>query len=134
MFLVKNIHGHYVPSDDESYEQSKKIKVGGEVKATKARNVKHHRKYFLLIRLGYENYSKLECTEKSFRKMMQMKAGYFDPVMNGEECVFKMPLSIDFNTLSQKGFEELYEKVLPVIANELGLQNEELQKELNEFY
>ena len=84
MYLTKT-HNGYIPSDDTSYEQSKKIKVGDEVKASKPRNAKFHRKAFVLLNLGHDNQDIYDQFEV-YRKVITIRAGYYDeaPTKNGE--------------------------------------------------
>ena len=72
MYLTKKQDGTYLPTYGSDWTESKRIKVGTEVRVTNARNVGHHRKYFALIRLAHENYRTADVTDTNFRRMIQM--------------------------------------------------------------
>lgn len=131
MFLVKNIHGHYIPSDDESFEQSKKIKVGGEVKATKARNVKFHRLAFALLQLGFNNQEKYPAFE-IYRKVQTILAGYYTEVPT-EKGTQYFADSLSFENMSAEKFDKWYEDTLTVISNQLETAPDIVRAELSQY-
>lgn len=87
---------------------------------TKVRNPYHHRKYFAFIDTVYRNlpekYDGYWPDRKSFRKAMQMYAGYFVETitLKGERQL--QPKSIKFEELDEMGFTELHNKVKAVIG------------------
>jgi len=129
MYLIKNQFGQFIPADDESHEQAKKIKVGEEVKASKARNAKFHRKAFAIINAGFQNQEKYKTLEV-FRKVMTIKAGYHDTVKDKDGNPYFIPQSLSYGNMSAETFEKWYEDTAQVIARELGITAEELKEEI----
>jgi len=133
MFLIKRKDNSYVPSDDASVEASKKIAVGEEVKATQARNVHFHRKGFALLNLGFSNQDKYEQLEV-YRKVITIKAGFFDEVEGKDGHPYYFPKSISFDKMNAEEFEKWYKATLAVISTQLQTKPEEIQAELNSYY
>ena len=54
---LRNTSSGLVPLYDEDYDKKKKLIIGKDYKAkiTLARNLKFHRKFFALVKLGFEN-------------------------------------------------------------------------------
>ena len=132
MYLVKTNNG-YIPSDDKSYEESKKIAVGTEIKGVKARNIKFHRKAFALLNLGFENQEKFESFEV-YRKVIIIRSGFYDeaPTKNGE--VYYIPKSLSFEKMSASDFEDWYDATLKVIGSDLESDPAVIRSELEGFY
>ena len=134
--IVKRSDGAMYPAYGSDYETAKKIKVGEEYQCEikQPRNLKHHRKYFALLRLGYSNQDWTE-SEEIYRKVTQIKAGYCQ-VLNipGHDEPLLIPDSIRFSKMDQEQFSELYKAVLHVIENELDMSDEQVEHELVNFY
>lgn len=87
---------------------------------TKVRNPEHHRKYFAFIDAVYRNlperFDNHWPDRESFRKGMQMYAGYFveTVTLKGERHL--QPKSIKFEELDEMGFTDLHNKVKDVIG------------------
>ena len=133
MFLTKTKAGYFIPSDEKSQDEAKKISIGEEVKATKARNVKFHRKSFALLNLGFSNQDKYENFEV-YRKIITIKAGFFDEVEGKDGHTYYIPRSLSFDSMSAEDFELWYEATLNVIANELETNAADVDAEINSFF
>ncbi len=133
MYLTKLKSGNYAPSDDKSYEDSKKIPVGSEIKGVKARNVKFHRKAFALLNLAFNNQDKYEIFEV-FRKVMIIRAGFYDeaPTKDGE--VYYIPKSLSFENMSANDFEDWYEATLNIVSKDLETDTDTINAEIQGFY
>ena len=94
------------------------------------RNGLFHRKYFGMIRLGYNNQDEFQ-NEDVFRKATEMRAGYFVPV-NVDGVEVRMSDSIAYERLSQQDFEKLYNEVWKVLQDKYGF-DEDFLNELNTF-
>lgn len=83
VFLVKQGNNSFLPSHDSDYQSLKKIKVGATVSCeiNQPRNIRHHRKFFALINMVYENQEIYDNIE-FLRKELTMKAGYYDTYLN----------------------------------------------------
>lgn len=134
MYLVKLKNGTYSPAYESDWQESNRVAVGDEVKATRARNPLFHRKFFALINLMFDNqddYKKGQ--EELFRKLMIINAGYYDEAVDKDGKVQRIPRSIAFENMSQADFEKLYEAMLDVAAVKLRTAKEEIQTELINF-
>lgn len=129
MYLVKRKDGSHIPSSDPDYEDSKKIKVGDEIKALKARNPSFHRKAFSLLNIGFENQEKYESFEV-YRKVMTILAGYFDWVPTKDGDRIPMAHSLSYENMSAEKFEKWYDDMIKVVANDLKITVEELDPQL----
>lgn len=88
------------------------------------RSPQFHRRYFALINLAFENqhhYTDIYV----FRKILEMRAGYFEPVITETKKKLYLPKSISYDTLDQTDFELLYSKVWGEIEKLLNLVKEE---------
>jgi len=128
--LVKNYDGTYSPRDPWSDEWSIKNKTGSAyaVKDTSTRNYPHTQKYFVMIRMAFDNlpevYNEKYPTELSLRKALQVAAGYFDIIYYLDGGFAKVSQSISFASMSQEEFEKLYSAVLDVILKHFGFGRE----------
>lgn len=132
MFLTKK-GGIFVPTYPADYEESGKIKDGDEVRATRARNIKFHRKFFALLKLGFENQDKIEDFE-IYRMIQVMKAGHVVFAKGTDGKDYPLPESLSFEKMGAQKFESVYNSVLTVIMKETKLTEGEIQNELISFY
>ena len=133
MYLTKRKDGAYIPSANTDYELSKKIAIGSEVKATTPRNVQFHRKGFALINLAFENQDKYDSLEV-FRKILTIKAGYFDEVEGKNGDLYYLPQSLSFEKMNAEKFEKWFNSTLEVIARETETSPEVIRQEIEGFY
>lgn len=132
-FLTKRKDGVFIPSDSEAMDFCGKIPVGDEVKISLARNPKFHRKFFALLKLGFENQERLDTMEK-YRMVTIMKAGFFEIVPNKNGEPYYIPQSIAFEKMDEEKFNKLFDAVLGVISKQLESSPEALTSELANFY
>lgn len=144
--LVKTENG-FVPAFDSDYELAKKIGLGEtrEFETKKNRNLKHHRKFFALMRLALELLPESKNEEASIYKFsfktendvlvyVKMKLGLYKQLMitkSGNTVL--IPDSISFTAMKQDEFEDFYNKVVDVIINLVGAEREILENELVGF-
>lgn len=132
MFLVKKGNA-YFPAYPADHEESQKIKDGEEIKATRARNPLFHRKFFALLKLGFDSQDKFDNFD-IYRMVQIMKAGHvvFAKGTDGKE--YPLPKSISFDKMGAAEFESVYSSVLTVISKETKLTSEEIQNNLISFF
>lgn len=133
MNLLKTKEGNYVPAYPKDWEESKKIPVGTEVRATKDRNPKFLRKYFALLTLGHENQDNIAEFE-IYRMIMIMKSGYVQYATGKDGKTYPLPKSIAFDKMDEDGFEKLYKATLAIIAKECELSGAQIENELAAYY
>ena len=124
--LVKRADGALVPADQEASDLLVKVKPGEAARATikRARNLKHHRKMMALLRLAFDGWEpgeleyKGEPVEKNFERFRHdivILAGYYTQVANIRGEVRFEARSLNFASMGQDEFAELYDKVVTVI-------------------
>jgi len=125
-----------VNADDEEKIKSLPLDWDGIVTVRRPRNYDFHKKYFALLKLGYENQERYK-NKDHYRYVMQMKAGFYDAVETDKGTIY-LPVSVSFGKMEENEFQQIYEKVLIEISGDLGLGTDELSKEveceLNGFY
>jgi len=123
-------------SEDEEKLKSLPLDWDGIVTLKHPRNYEFHKKYFALIKLGFENQERYK-NKDHYRYVMQMKAGFYESIETDKGTIW-LPKSISFGSMESHEFNDLYEKVLNEIADDLGLGTDELSQEveaeLNGFY
>jgi hypothetical protein len=129
-----------IPSDPESEERYKKIKLGSVVEHDIKiyRNPGFHRKMFALLNLAFENWIPGEIDSKhgvpkknfdQFRKDLIILAGYYETIIRLDGSVRIEAKSISFASMKQEEFEKLYSSVLDVILERvyIGRDAEEVE-------
>lgn len=135
-FIVVKTNRGLKPLYDSDFEIYSKIKVGEEfeIEYKKQRNLKFHRKAFSLFKLAFENqeaYSNLN----DLRRDLTITAGYYNEtanVLTGE--VFKHAKSISFSSMCELEFSEYYEAIKNVISQWLGIENETIDLEIQQYF
>lgn len=130
--LVKTNAG-LIAATDEDQAMMATLETGEvyEFQVRKFRNYKFHRKFFAMLNIVYDNQEQYHNFDH-FRKVITMKAGYFDEVVTEKGVVF-LPKSIAFDKMDQSDFEKLYDKVLDECIKIVPVSKEEIQKELAGF-
>lgn len=134
-YLVKREGAYLIPvyNSDAEAQRDCKLKQGQvyEVEIKKKRNIDHHRKYFALVNLCYENQEQFEDIE-TLRWWLTCKAGYYKRVETpkGEMII---PKSISFSKMDQVDFDKYYSLVLDVVCKFLNTDSEIIIGELSEF-
>ena len=119
------------PSDSDLMAKMRDGEIW-ESEIKKARNPMFHRKFFALLKVGFE-------AQKAFtafdwwREWVTMKAGFYDSCQapNGE--FMYRAKSIAFNSMDDFEFTELYKAVSQVIINECKINQEQIEENLNLF-
>jgi len=121
------------PIGDSDLQEIVKMKQSNIYKfvVTHPRNYEFHKKYFALLRLGFQNQEKIK-TEKEYRFLMTLKAGYFTMIVTDKGKVF-MPDSISFSSMDELEFDKLYKTTLDIICIDIGSTREEVVQELINF-
>jgi len=111
-----------------------KMKIGEEVDIPppkKTRNLQHHKKYFVLVKLLFENQDKYD-NIKHFRAVFTMRCGYYEEIKTDKGVVY-LPTSINFSKMDQTAFDEFYDKAVTVACDSIGTDKQELLNELAQF-
>lgn len=122
--LLKTMGG-LVGSGDESIEHVAKLKLGAIIEAEfkQVRNPAFHRKYFALLRLGFDAWEpaptggfELEKSFDAFREQVTILAGFGETVysITGEGFTMRAK-SISFAAMDEHEFEKLYSATIDVL-------------------
>lgn len=124
-----------VPNDVHADEFLETIGMGKEVLITgrRARNMKHHRLLFAMLRKVWENTDLFE-TEEQILNELKILTGLYDTQVSkitGE--VFYTPRSISFAAMTQDQFIPWFDKAMRVLAEQvLGTTYEMLAEEVRQ--
>lgn len=132
-----------VPIYDSDYELKKRLKVGTIVKCkvSNPRNYEHHKKFFALVRLTFENLpsnlmEKFKIrNEQDMLKRFKRDLGYFSTHINErDECEIEYQ-SISFASMEQIEFEKFYTECVDLVVYQYlsGIDKEDLLNELENF-
>lgn len=100
-----------------------------EVKDSKPRNPLFHKKFFALLKMGFENQEEITDFE-GYRSIVTMRAGYYKEIKTKKGLVY-LPKSISFENMKQEEFEKLYKDVFQVIFG--TVESKEIENELINF-
>ena len=131
-----------VPSTSEDKDKIAKLPAGEpfQIKYVEIRNIRHHRKYFQFIKTVFENlpekYDNHWPDVETFRRSMQMYAGYYDETISLKGETHLQPKSIAFDKLDETAFSELHSKVKNIIGKHIlpDMDMEVVEREIEQFY
>lgn len=134
--LIKTLNGTFKLAFDSDFEKTKQIplNVPFEVKYTKKRNAKFHRKFFALVNLCYQNQEQYNNFEH-LRKELIICAGHYDLIFDLETGQQKKEAqSISFAKMDETEFSKLYTDVLNVICDKFLFDREEVLNEVAQYF
>jgi hypothetical protein len=123
--LMRTMSG-LVPATEEDSEILSRLKSGDVIRADfkKMRNPKFHRKFFALLKVGFDAWEPAEKEFKGlpvqknfnrFRKDCIIAAGYYDVVSNLKGEVRAEAKSMSFGNMEEDDFSKLYSAVADVL-------------------
>ena len=147
LYLLNTASG-LKPLYDEDFEEKKKLKIGETYKATivHPRNILFHRKFFALIKLGFENSKMVEhskmasetnnnvipMTEDSYRKLALIKSGFAN-IYQTNKGLFVEAQSMSFDSMDEATFQDVYSKVLDFVIKDTQADEKLFLNELMNF-
>lgn len=132
MRLIRTLTG-YTTADAEAQKIAQRHKPGQVVVADVVvpRNSKFHRKYFALLKLGFEYWEpehgqartyKGHVIEKNFERFrgdVAILAGFYEATWNINGDLRLEPKSISFVKMEEDEFEQLYNKTIQVLLDKV---------------
>ena len=116
-----------VPVDDDSYEEKKRLKVGGvyECDVKIVRNYQFLKKAFALLNAAWELMDEGQQaawrSKEGFRYYLTVAAGHFDVYYNPRLGEFvEVPASWSFDKMDEATFGKLYDAMKDVVFYVLG--------------
>lgn len=133
--LIKQLNNTFKIAYNSDYETAKKISLNEpiEFEFTKKRNVKFHRKFFALLNLVFENQEQYNNIEH-LRKDLIISAGYYDLRYNIDGVEIREPKSISFAKMDELEFSEVYNRVIDVVVNWLGIDKQEIIDNVQQYF
>ncbi len=127
--MMRTVSGQLAPLNDEEASLLSKVKTGHvvEVDVIQKRNPMFLRKFFALIKIGFEVWTdssphtveyhgqRVLPNLERFRKDIQILAGFYEPVYNLKGELRLEARSISFASMSEDDFEQLYSAVIDVL-------------------
>ena len=92
----------------------------------KNRNPGNHRRFFAFINQAFDMQEHYE-EQEVFRKVLQLKAGFFDEVIGDKGNIIYLPRSIAWDKLDETEFKELFTKVVNAFIRDFGDKLNEIQ-------
>ena len=121
---------------DSDLENFKKIPLNEifEIEYKKRRNVRFHRKFFSLINLYYSNQDNYTNVD-DLRHDLLIVSGFYEDKTNyltGE--ITRVSKSLKFSSMDEIEFNQVYEAVKNTISKLLSVSNEELEREVEQYF
>jgi hypothetical protein len=132
IFLIRQLN-KLAPANEITEDYIKSLPHGEIFKAkiSRPRNVDHHRKFFALLDIAFNNQERYKNPEH-LRKVYTLKAGFYEVVETDKGDVY-LPDSISFAKMDQDEFQDFYNKFLDVVVKELGSDKELIENEVKSF-
>ena len=135
LLVVKTTFG-LKPAYDSDLENFKKIPLNEifEIEYKKRRNVRFHRKFFSLINLYYSNQDNYTNVD-DLRHDLLIVSGFYEDKTNyltGE--ITRVSKSLKFSSMDEIEFNQVYEAVKNTISKLLSVSNEELEREVEQYF
>lgn len=132
-----------VPLHDSDLDLKKRLRVGSVVrcKVSNPRNYEHHKKFFALVRLTFDNLP-LPLVEKwnirneyDMLRRFKRDLGYFTNTINEYEEHEIEYLSISFAAMEQHEFEQFYNQCIDLVLFKYikGIDKQDLITEIENF-
>jgi len=119
LVLVKRRDGLLEASNDHTLEATKLIPVDGEIIVTwdDKRNAKNHKRYMSFISATFDIQDEYD-NKDIWRKILQIKAGHFDAVVDKKGKTHYWPKSISWDMLGEVKFRELFKQIIDVFLRD----------------
>ncbi len=100
----------------------------GEVMADikKNRNAGNHKRFFAFVKQAFDM-QEFYAEREVFRKVLQLKAGFFDLVISEKGANIYLPKSISWDELDEIEFRELFNRVVNAFIRDFGDKLNEIQ-------
>jgi len=134
--LIKTLNGSFKLAFDSDFDKAKQIPLNEpfEVKYTKKRNAKFHRKFFSLINLCFQNQDRFNNLEH-LRKELIICSGHYELIFDLETGQQKKEaLSISFANMDETEFNKLYTDVLNVICDKFLFDKQEVLDNVSQYF
>ena len=146
IYLTKTQAG-FVPADPDTETWYRKRKFGEVVEGnyTAIHNYEFFKKYFALLRIGFDNWTPAKINSKygipaknfeRFRKDVAILCGFYEIVIRLDGTAKPEALSISFAKMEEEEFQKLYSQTIDVFLERIYDKNmtaEELDETVNKY-
>ena len=128
--------GSLVPASPRAEAVMAKLKADDlvTVEVKQPRNLAHHRKFFALLDLIFENQQRFRTCDEML-VAIKVYMGVCNTMALKDGTAVRVPRSISFASMDQPEFERFYEMVLDVVAEHIipGIDKPSLKQEVEAF-
>ncbi len=121
------------PTDDDGEAIMAGIKIGALVmiEVRKSRNLQHHRLFFALVKIVFDNQDHYESKEHLLTAL-KVAIGHCDTIIAKDGNTVYIPKSINFAKMDQTAFEAFYNMAVDIVIRHWlpGVTSEELKNEV----
>lgn len=136
LVLRKTLNGRLEPTDEIAREVLSKIGVGDlvMVEIRRARNIQHHRKFYALMALVFQNQERYTNLDELV-DVVKVYVGWCEQHTTAAGELIYRPKSINFARMDQIEFDGFYDRVIEMILKRFlpTVTREDLERELLEF-
>lgn len=131
--IFRKSHGALVPEDQEAQDAMAKIKHGDlvHVEVKRTRNLKHHRLYWALVNLVFDNQEKF-ATPQQIHNALKEAAGLYETQMRLDGRPMRVLSSTSFEDMDQGAFAKYYDQCCDILAKVFlpGVTSQQLKREV----
>lgn len=104
------------------------------VEVRRPRNVGHHRKFFALLNLVYQNQDRYQSVEQLL-SVMKVALGHCEMLVMKDGREVYIPQSIAFHKMDQSEFEVFWDKAVKLVCEKIlpGVKRADLEREILEL-
>lgn len=136
ILLRKTARDTFTALDGPASESIARIPPGDVVRADikRIRNIDHHRKFFALLHLIFQNQT-MYADFEDMREDITIAAGHCTQRKRPDGTVVVRAKSIAFDKMDQTAFEQFYDRVIDIVCREIipRLNKDDLRRELEAF-
>ena len=124
----------WVPADDEAWRVTRRWEIG-EVATPdlkKAREAKSLKRYWVLVQIVFDNSGQFK-TKPQVHDYFKRKAGHVIQIVEKSTgAIFEVADSIDYDTLDETEFMEVWRRIVDVVCMDIlpGISEAELEFEI----
>lgn len=96
------------------------------VEIKRNRNPKNHRRFFAFVKQAFDMQDHYD-EQEVFRKVLQLKAGFFDLVVSEKGQNVYLPKSVAWDQLDEIEFKELFTRVVNAFIRDFGGRLNDIQ-------
>lgn len=134
--LMRKAFGALRPVDDQGEEVLRGIPNDAIVKVAvkRARNPRHHRLYWALLSLLYENQSRYATVEE-LSDAIKCAVGHCTVIAGTDGREIRIPKSISFAKMDQDEFRRFFDRVVDLAVTRIlpGIDEADLRREIEEM-